>query len=73
MDWIDIDNESPEYTDKKYGAPYLVRLKPKIDNPRKNGDTVIAVYYKGCFHWEFWKGKKMEVTHWMPLPKPPKD
>lgn len=71
-EWISVADRCPDYTDKRYGIPYLVMLEPKTDDPRKNGDIVISIYYKGNFHWDFWKGNKMDVTHWQPLLQKPK-
>ena len=48
--------------------------------PEKN-ITVIAVTDNGivfqCLYaydgWDLWEGNEVNITHWMPLPTPPKD
>jgi len=65
MTWIDINKEHPKYWINRQVIVYM-----------KDGEMDAEYVYndgKGgsCFHDGWNKGGRYEVTHWMPLPKPP--
>lgn len=69
MKWISVNERLPEEVEK-IGNEVLVCL---IEKERVYGRIKIGVFYKGKFHRDFSKGFIMKVTHWMPLPEPPKN
>ena len=64
QEWISVDDRIPENSGK-----YLVVYRNKY-----NGSTSIAIKaYIKCRVGEWWSNDYVyDVTHWMPLPKPPK-
>lgn len=66
--WIDINKEHPMYHKDTHVLVYMPKAYTKI--------SVVMVYNDGkggsCFNKGWNKGEgNFEVTHWMPLPKPP--
>jgi hypothetical protein len=73
MEWISIDDRMPNI----FAGKFKVRLK--------NGNETNAYYYQDKLGWISFYGHKTshwwestghhkrldDVTHWMPLPKPP--
>lgn len=68
--WIDINKEHPLYYKDRHVIVYMPEAYVKI--------SVETVYNDGkggsCFSEGWNKGEGcFNVTHWMPLPKPPKE
>lgn len=58
MKWISVDERLPE--DRKDVLVYL-----------KGGDFRVSHCAAGGY-WQIWT-RELDVTHWMPLPDPPKE
>lgn len=71
MKWFSILDSEP--IEKPKGT-MVIALWPKSENclERLYGDVRLAVFYKGKFHIDHWRGVIIEVEYWMPLPEPPK-
>ena len=68
-EWISVDDRLPE----KSGHYMVVHQTTSI---RKNKSSSVDTdrYDENENTWEFFKsGIMQEVTHWMPLPKPPRE
>lgn len=75
MEWISVDEKLPEVLAGKF------RVK------RSNGKDIDAFYYADKMAWTAFYGQKLsywwdakgnherldDVTHWMPLPDPPRE
>lgn len=74
MEWISVKDMLPEDDARVHGKK---RLKVLCYNGRcirtetrqKNDDYFVKLGYP---RW-FWGKSKNDVTHWMPLPEPPKE
>lgn len=66
QEWISVKDRLPEQTDP---ATYVLGID-------KKGRCYIAYYYKGVtddwFTGFYANAMKVNVTHWTPLPQPPK-
>ena len=64
QEWISVDDRIPENS-----GNYLV-----VHRNKYNGNTSIAIEaYIKCRVGEWWSNDYVyDVTHWMPLPEPPK-
>jgi hypothetical protein len=60
--WVSVEDRLPE---KGLFKMYLIKLKPMIMRVEED-EIVIDLYFS---RWE--NHESDEVTHWMPLPKPP--
>lgn len=68
--WIPVMERLPEETNH-----YLVHIECKCDGELLSKWTQVAWFCKK-FYWEHSHGTEFfeeTVTHWMPLPKPPKE
>lgn len=68
--WIPVSERLPEKT-----SHYLVHIECKCDGELWSKWTDVAWFYRK-FYWEYRYGAeffKETVTHWMPLPQPPKE
>ncbi len=65
-EWIPVTERLPN---PNYTSDYLTVIGFDEDDEDKLVD--ISVWEKG--HWEDLEGNKANVTHWMPLPEPPKE
>ena len=72
--WISVKDKLPDV-----GVPVLVAYHNFIDG-EVQGDSVAAqLFQPACWYW--WEGSiedcdnevRVEITHWMPLPEPPKE
>lgn len=78
-----------EYTDKlKEGFIDLINAQPKVESwipvaeqlPKKSG-YCLCYWHGHTARCKFWRqyprfefnGREVKVTHWMPLPEPPKE
>jgi hypothetical protein len=58
MNWISVEDELPK----------------GISNALAFGnDTIYFVFYNSCGSWCLENEYLYNITHWMPLPEPPKD
>lgn len=62
MEWISVKDKMPEED-----VDVLVRIDPS------NSDQEIFVTSLFCGRFYNWYDQEVNVTHWMPLPNPPKD
>jgi hypothetical protein len=71
--WISVDERLPElgqkvlvWYDNGYEVAYLQKFEPpKLQYPQFNNVEM--------FEWCFGDFEDFDVTHWMPLPKPPEE
>lgn len=68
MDWISVEDKLP----KKYGY-YLTHDKNNNFVAKDNGTKIYRFYPKTKKFWWFGNIEPEGITHWMPLPKPPKE
>lgn len=81
-EWISVKQKLPQ-TNKKYGIPVLVHLKFKTHEAKRFTRVITIISFAGGRFWRNYVGdSKMDdtyanvndqITHWMPLPKHPKD
>lgn len=66
MEWINVNDELPQH-----GVPVLciMQINPSGKNKYR---TITGVCYNG--EWRHSDGSQtwFEISHWMPLPEPPK-
>lgn len=67
MEWISVEDSKPEYQ-------YISGIRFYYVNVVASGLSLIACFdaKEKCFV-ECPHGYEIAVTHWMPLPEPPKD
>jgi hypothetical protein len=65
MKWIRVEDELPPL--KTYVIGYVVNLFGRGKN------YVIEVYFSDQQKWLMEENYECVVTHWMPLPEPPKE
>lgn len=63
MEWIPITDKMPE--ENQWAFFYFGLQKPMVGIYKTN--TFLCIE-----DGEFWSVKNDEITHWMPLPEPPK-
>lgn len=64
MDWISISQRLPNRSDGEYVL---------IWGEDEDGDREVYKAYLGSDDFFYWRGMEFNnVTHWMPLPEPPK-
>ena len=74
LQWISVEDRLPE--DKVDGETVLAAVSGK---PRENIELIGALMTAGYFTGEGWvineypEWENPTVTHWMPLPQPPKE
>lgn len=76
MDWISVKDRLPEF-----GGRYLVyEIRPEhihnclaFNYPYPCCECNIAYYCGIVWNWHSTSNQKCSPTHWMPLPKPPKE
>ena len=66
MKWISVKEKLP----KKEGK-YLIYTKNLTGYKPLEENIFIAIFY--CNDWIFKYWEDNDVTHWMPLPEPPKE
>lgn len=74
-EWISVKDGLPEVVDS-----YLVVVKEKYPHEEKWNVHVDVAASHGNYIDDFWdtfndwkEGQEVHVTHWMPLPEPPKE
>ena len=65
MEWINVKDRFPKLKNR----PYLVYMDA-YDDP--NNSLEIS-WYDGEFHIPEYPELEPSITHWMPLPEPPKE
>lgn len=65
MEWISVKDRLPENWQ-------LVIMYQKLSKYDNTLDIAIGSYANGKFHI-LWPEERRNPTHWMPLPKPPKE
>lgn len=80
MEWISVKDRLPEEMPENYGRkiiPCIVALKscyPKGKPTIQKRQRQWIYHYDGSFvGWEWSRLGAYRVTHWMPLPEPPKE
>lgn len=63
MEWISVKDILPEINQKH--ICYFEDGEQQVGERKKKGIWIIG----NRFHWDY----KEQPTHWMPLPKPPKE
>lgn len=75
QEWISVDDMLPEQPHNRLDEQGRSWFTPDIDCIVYDGENVFAVHY--CFQNKcFWYADTLHplknITHWMPLPHPPK-
>lgn len=60
--WISVEDRLPEL--EHLGLKIIVSIKRRYDKPRTD-----VLFWWGSLTHQLWQ----DVTHWMPLPEPPKE
>lgn len=69
-EWISVEERLPEE-----GGTYLVVLKEKHECEKEwnyHVDVASFTFEWDCIFHDWDEGQGIEITHWMPLPEPPK-
>jgi hypothetical protein len=75
MEWISVKDRLPQYEDDYLtyiidnGCSYRQQVQRFVKKPK----TLKGMYGDSFTHWELTQWDDNIVTHWMPLPKPPKE
>lgn len=73
MEWVSVKDRLPQKEPSRYRSRIIVYGSPSCGTHSSDFDVMEAYYHEdGYFEFgEYDCG--IDVTHWMPLPKPPKD
>jgi|GEM_PF-2870310 hypothetical protein len=69
--WISVKDRLPEKDNEDWYIIVLTR-----ERRGREAKRIVRVGYWDCYHKRFWgfeAGFDYTVTHWMPLPEPPKE
>ena len=70
MKWISVKERLPNLEDGKFGSYYAIVNRPYgVSYAWYTEDTLRGKKVK---RWKSFSGALTDVTHWMPLPEPPK-
>jgi len=73
-DWISVKDRLPDFGyNVTSGEVFVTGVVPRFESYRKS--VALGIYNIVRGKWKLfplWDSKKFIVTHWMPLPKPPK-
>lgn len=72
IQWIDVNDRLPEPVDQGTYSDWVLVFPY---DPKSPPDTLIGVYAFHRQRFETGSGEPYEraITHWMPLPEPPKE
>jgi hypothetical protein len=75
MEWINVKDRLPEKTEHRpasmHGYENPIAVQPEVIVATLEGRVFQTSY--SAFGWANLNSRTDEVTHWMPLPEPPKD
>lgn len=71
QEWISVDERLPEE-----GGAYLIVVKEKYESEKEwryHVDVASFTFDWDCIFHDWDEGQGIHITHWMPLPPPPKE
>lgn len=68
MEWISVKDRLPDKN-----GDFLAYVPNEKDNTKERVETLYYMDINNWFKGDYYSRKVYGVTHWMPLPEPPKE